>query len=448
MKIYREPVYSDPWTKMCHEEWNLDWVREHFKDERSKYRGRAILVKLDELERQVDGYVVKNWEHPGQEFFLPEQKKFSCVESTLKQLHKNITRSADNPFFEYLQRQTALYERLNDSDAFGFYALYFDLTGEPLYLVQFPPLPLFKLSLYSSVGGLYRDKDYKLTWLELRQLLNKTHILVAGASVASATAFSLLGDLRPTYLSIGDPKPPNSTNFNRTAYNIHDVMVDESKAIAFARHVHAQDPTQILYLAPAGFTPADFPSLVGSRGLAPPPDLLIEAVDDIKVKVALLKFAQAARLPTIMVADVGSVAQNNFLSPSDLDRGLGVVLGLKNDQLDELMSLDFTMAAAMMTGLDDALHDEVGHFVKGDKNSPCGETVPQLGSTSQAAAAIATEAAIRYLIAAKLKQEQDFPWRRISFDKKRLKLKRLDRPTLLASVLNLTAARKLKSALK
>jgi hypothetical protein len=452
MKIYSSPqtqAADSPdekiWAQLCAREFNLRWVKNQHTA-RTHYAGKPWLLELSQIEKTREGFFLQN--DDGQQLLVARDKMFSVVDSTLKQLNKNVTREQSNPCFLYLQAEIEKYQRLADKDEYGFYVLYFDLCGAPLYLVQLPPLPLFKLSLYSSIGGLYRDRDYKLSWYTLRQLLCDTHILVAGASVAAATALAILGDLRPTYLTIGDPKPPNTTNFNRTPYNLHDVMSDESKVIAFARHVHAQDPTQILYLETAGLQMATLPNLVNTARAPRAPDLIIEAVDDVNIKIKLLKFAQQAQIPTIMLADVGSIAQTNFISPDDLAKKRGVVLGLSNEKLSQLLKLNFTMAAAMMTGLENAIHDEIGQFVKGDKNTPFGETVPQLGSTSQAVAALATESAIRYLITKKLDGARNFVWRRLTLDKKRLKLKRQKRQTLLAWGLNTVMQMKLQSDAK
>ncbi|MDR2369430.1 MAG: hypothetical protein LBD63_02275, partial [Mycoplasmataceae bacterium] len=213
-----------------------------------------------------------------------------------------------------------------------------------------------------------------------------------------------------------DPKKPNATNFNRTNYDVFDIAANESKAIAFARRIHRQDPTQIIYLEPHGFRPESFACHLDGDTHCPPVNLMIEAIDDIKGKVEILELAARQKIPIIQLADVGSKVQLNFNSPSDNETGKSVMFGVSKQKLRSLMNSDFTNAAAAFVGLDNAAFDEIGRFYLGKKNTPFGAVTPQLGSTAMAAAALATEKALRYLL--DKQHSPRFPYRRLIIDKK------------------------------
>ncbi|MDO5561168.1 MAG: ThiF family adenylyltransferase [bacterium] len=412
------------WQKIVNQDWDLKKIRRRLQHPRTFYTGRPQLFTAEEvfskniLVKKGRSYIL-NINQSTQK--ISAAQIVSVVASTHQQLKKIFTHNSRDPVCQYLVKEFLSYQYTADKKNFGFYAFYFDAQNNFVKAVQFPNLPTYKLSLVASGSALYRDQNYQKGWYEIRRIFNRTHVLVAGASVASVTAHMILRDARIGYLTIGDPKSPNATNFNRTAYDVFDVANDESKAIAFARQVHAQDPTQIIYLEPAGFSIKNFQKYISANKNYPAVDLVIEAIDNIFHKIDLLKIAQKNSLPIIQLADVGSIAEINFNNPNDLQTGKNLFLGISNKKLEVLLKKDFLTAAIYLVGLENAFSDEAGLFLKNKSDSPFKNTTPQMGSTTLVAAGMATEKALRYLI--DKKEKRNFNCKRLLFDKKNDQLK-------------------------
>lgn len=408
------------WKKIIDEDWNLEEVRRRLKHPRTKYIGRPLLFSALEvfrqkiLTRQDDGRFILNLPEGTQ--LIEAGQVLSVIDSTHQQLKKNLGTDKNDPVYQYLTKEFATYDHLTNKMRFGFFAFYFDCHNNFVHVVQFPNLPTYKLALVCSASALYRDQKYQQSWYQLRQRLNKSHVLVAGASVASTTAHALLRDSRLGALTIGDPKGPNATNFNRTAYDVGQVASGESKAICFVREVHAQDPTQIIYLEPTGFSKSNFSKYLAASKDYPAVDLVVEAIDDIFAKVEILKIAQKHQLPVVQIADVGSKAEVSFNNPQDAIKGKNLILGVSNKKLDQLLKKDFLAAAMYFVGLSNAVDDETGRFLKNKEGTPFTKVTPQMGSTSLVAAGMATEKIIRYLINREL--NINFAYKRIIYDKK------------------------------
>ena len=408
------------WNLIIKRDWSLDFARRHLANDKTFYAGRPLLFSAAEVFQKKILTFKKNQiilKLDGKTQEISPQQNLSVINSTFAQLEKILDqKSSSDPVNKYLRREFKNYHQLKNKKRYGFYAFYFTRSLSLEAVVQFPELPVYKLALVASSGPLYNNRQQNKSWYEVRRLFNHSHVLVAGASVASRTASSLLRDGRIGYLTIGDPKPPNATNFNRTNYDVFDVATDESKAIAFARQIHRQDPTQIIYLEPKGFSINNFAKYLRPARGVPKVDLVVEAVDNILQKIEILKIAQKNQLPIMQIADVGSKAIISFNNPNDWNSGKSLVLGLNNHKLQKLLEKNFLAAAVYFVGLGNAAEDEVGDFIKTKKGTPFSNTTPQMGSTAGAAAAMATEKILRYLL--DKNHSPNFAYRRIVFDKK------------------------------
>ena len=426
---------SQLWQEIITSEWHLDFVREKLRDPTTVYPGRPLLLSNSEvmaarlfdlsdahLSVRVAGY----------DLAIKSAQILSVVESTFAKLLENLTDS-DGIIGQYLAQEWATYQSLNDKRAYGFYAFYFDRAAQFEAAVQFPSLPVYKLALTCSASQLYQDKDYLHSWLENRFIFNRAHVLVAGASVASVTAETLIRDGRLGYVTIGDPKPPNVTNFNRTAYDVFDIASDDnSKAISFARRMHRQDPTQIIYLEPRGLKAENFLADLCAPA-RPAVDLVVEALDDINLKLEIINLCGQVGVPLVAVSDVGSKAQLTFRDSWARQRGDSLVFGLNDRKLQQLLEHDFLQAAAYIVGLENALGDEIGRYLKGLKNTPFGASTPQLGSTAQVAAGQAAEEILRFLL--NRDQNPFFAAKRLTIDKKNHRLWIRQKPSLKEKIL-------------
>lgn len=422
---------SQIWQNIIATDWNLDCIIKKMQDPLTFYENRPVILSAKKLkERKLldfNGHKMAV-KLNDKEIVIRKKQIVSIIDSTHAQLKKNLTEDLNDPVCQYLHAEWQRYDNLKDKNEFGFFVFYFDRVGNFESLVHFPELPIFKLALTCSGSQLYQDDNYQMSWYQTRSILNNVHVLVAGASVASLAASTLVRDGRIGYLSIGDPKGPNATNFNRTTYDCLDVAKAESKAIAFARQMHRQDPTQIIYLEKNGFNEENiFTFLQKSKKV----DLILEAVDNLAEKVKILKIAQRGKTPVIQIADIGSKAALSF---NDLKNN-NLFFGLRNERLESLLKNDFLSAAAYLLGLDNAIDDELGRFLQGKINTPFGKATPQLGSTASVAAGMAAEKAIRFII--NKEKKSSFDYRRVLYDKKNNKLRNLNFTPLKALLIDL-----------
>lgn len=424
------------WQEIITTDWNLAVVQARQQDPATFYPGKPVLLSAQEIfALRLFDFSDAHLSTPvaGQNLTLDPRKFYSLVDSTHAKLQENLTDDA-GPVGQYLRAEFARYDSLVDKRQYGFYAFYFTRTGELEAIVQFPELPTYKLALCCSTSQLLQDEHYRRPWLENRQLFNRTHVLVAGASVASVTAENLIRDGRLGYLTIGDPKGPNATNLNRTAYDVLDIASGEPKAIGFARHIHRQDPTQILYLCPEGFNAQNLSNYCFHPD-RPRVDLVVEAIDSLQQKLEILQVIPQLQLPMVQISDVGSKAQLTFKNFDDAAQGQSMVFGLADDKLQALLKEDFIQVAAYFVGLENSLDDEIGKFIQGDKNTPFGNVTPQMGSTAAVAAGLASEKILRFLL--DRGQQPYFAHRQIVIDKKHNTFKEFDEPSLKARLLGL-----------
>jgi len=432
------------WQELITNEWNLSFVRDKLAHPATFYPGRPILMSWEEVASArifdlSDQHLSVNF--AGQTFENVGGKFYTLVESTYAKLKENLS-TDKGPVARYLAEQFSVWEHLTDKMNYGFFGFYFTRTGQLEAVVQFPPLPAWKLALNSSPGQLLQDRAYSISWLEARLIFARAHVLVAGASVASATAENLIRDGRIGYLSIGDPKGPNVTNFNRTNYDVLDAASHDTKSVDFARRLHRQDPTQIIYLSADGFHRENLTVWLTGGITGQKVDVVVEAIDTLKDKLAILEIARKENVAVVAVSDVGSIAQLTFQNSDAAKRGESLVFGLGDDKLQAMLSGDFLQVAARMVGLENAVRDEMGLYVRGQKITPFGVAMPQLGSTACVAAGVASEKILRFL----LERERHFTFRRLTFDKKNVCARAYHRPSIKECVLSLLFALKSKSA--
>lgn len=430
------------WRELISEDWNFAVAREKLNNPRTQYPGRPVLLSAAEV---ADARVFDLSDSHlsvrlgGQTLDNVTGKFYSLIDSTYAKLQENLSVTS-GPIYDYLTHEWQKWATLTDKLTYGFFAFYFARNGELEAVVQFPPLPAWKLALCSSPGQLLQNKNYTSTWLEARQIFARAHVLVAGASVASATAENLIRDGRIGYVTIGDPKGPNATNFNRTNYDVIDIGSEETKAVCFARRLHRQDPTQVIYLNQEGFNRSNITDwLTGQHGTKPV-DVAVEAIDTLMDKLAIVELAGNLNIPVVQVSDVGSIAQLTFINAGARARGESLVFGLSDDKLQALLAKDFLQVAARMVGLENAIKDELGRYVSGKKNTPFGVAMPQLGSTANVAAGIASEKILRYLLESP--NGDSFEYRRITIDKKNNQFRSYHTPSIKERALALVMAAK------
>lgn len=401
--------------KMVEEDWNLARIVKENLHFRTKYFGRPEFFSSDDWRTGKLSWRNDDWktmvhvvsEETGCEYDLKVSHYRSLVKGVFQQLLDKLVPDIGDPVYGYLQESFDLFHQ--NQESYGVWVLYYNHYGEPLELIQFPEVPVWKLGLIVSNGGLIQDEKHEKNWYQIREIFNQQHLLVAGASVASAGALHAWRLIRPKAITLADPKPANVTTFNRTNYTYRDLICyasgrEDSKAIALARQIHEQDPFQTVYVFPEGITEENFHDfLLGSKDgkvMSPVGNFLLEAIDHPGLKRMILTKAAQAGIPSIQLGDMGSKAMNTYLNPKELTAGQSPFLGVSNDELDFIFSnpKNFALLAALVSGPAKLMNAyESSEFMQGRPHSPFW-AVPQLGSTAAITGAMAAETAARYLL--------------------------------------------------
>jgi hypothetical protein len=140
-----------------------------------------------------------------------------------------------------------------------------------------------------------RNKNF-ITSEEQEKLYNTT-IGIAGLSVGSniAIALSLMGACRK--IKIADPDVIAPSNLNRIITDFTNVGIN--KAVVIARYIYQVNPYAEIEIFEEGINKKNIKEFL--KGL----DILIEELDDIKIKIEIRKLARRKKIPVIMATDNG-----------------------------------------------------------------------------------------------------------------------------------------------
>lgn len=123
---------------------------------------------------------------------------------------------------------------------------------------------------------------------------------IAGLSVGSHAAFTLTIMGGGGLLKLADPDTLSASNLNRVRYDF--TQIGKSKAILTADGIKKINPYSKLQIYPNGINENNITDF-----LAGPPkiNVLVEEVDDLKLKFELRFFAKKHRIPVVMATDNG-----------------------------------------------------------------------------------------------------------------------------------------------
>jgi molybdopterin/thiamine biosynthesis adenylyltransferase len=140
-----------------------------------------------------------------------------------------------------------------------------------------------------------RNKNF-ITSEEQEKLYNTT-IGIAGLSVGSniAIALSLMGACRK--IKIADPDVIAPSNLNRIITDFTNIGIN--KAVVIARYIYQVNPYAEIEIFEEGINKKNIKEFL--KGL----DILIEELDDIKIKIEIRKLARRKKIPVIMATDNG-----------------------------------------------------------------------------------------------------------------------------------------------
>ncbi|KKW42957.1 MAG: hypothetical protein UY92_C0002G0074 [Candidatus Magasanikbacteria bacterium GW2011_GWA2_56_11] len=376
---------------------------------------------------RADGAAVVTFED-GQALVIPRERQYDLIPATLFGLNERLTLSATSPVIDETGRTLREafndeWERYNEILAtavgpvhdYGYYAVY-GARGE---LVRYAPPEWHRLVAVASSSTLLGDPEGKLNWQEVRRVFETTVVAVAGASVGSTVAHNAIMDMRPRALKIADKSVYKMENMNRVRIGYADMVLPRSevkhefdpglrnKALAVAEQVYAIDPYIDIFVYAEGISAGTVGTFFAGGEGEPPADVLVEEVDDPRIKLLLREEARRRRLPVVMVTDAGSAVQLDILR-YDLEAGLPLTYGTSDEELYARMEavydnpgnreIFFNFVEALVGA--DYRQGEMAGILAGKREVPTSTIIPQLGSTAAMAGAVAAEAVARLRLGA------------------------------------------------
>ena len=266
-------------------------------------------------------------------------------------------------------------------------------------LVRFAPMFWHRLTLISRNSLLLRDPKMKKDWREIRQIFESAVIAVAGCSVGGNIIHAIVQDLRPLHIKIADSKEFKISNANRVKITYKDI--GQNKAFTVAEQIHAIDPFIKISVYHQGIGLNNSKKNIqhfinGCPAIEEPKaTLIIDEIDDLKMKLEIRKEARKAKIPVIMATDIGSAVLLD-IRRYDIDPLLPFAPDVADKKLEKLADeKDFYGFFKAIVGIKN-LPDEFKSVL--DEQPPLFNGAPQLGSTAMVAGGIAAEAAARILL--------------------------------------------------
>ncbi len=354
---------------------------------------------------------------------IPAEKQFDLTQATIFGLNERLTMSATSPVIDksgktlrdefnleweiYAQKLFAVDGGYLD---YGFYAYY----KERNELVRYcPPFWHHVVSVASS-SKLLADKKNSLSWAQIRNLFENTTIAVAGCSVGSSVIHSAIMDMRPKNIKIADKSVYKMENINRVRLGYAEMVKSQAertsaadlslknKAKVIAAQLYAIDPFLNVYIYDEGIDEKNIESFLGEKDGEPKTDVVVEEVDDPRIKIFIRQEARRRGLPVVMVTDIGSAVQLDVLR-YDKDKNLPLSFGISDEELIAKMEKVYEEAGNRKAFFEfvDALigkdyrHGELNEIIEQRVEIPTSTIIPQLGSTVAMAGAIAAECVAR-----------------------------------------------------
>jgi len=288
---------------------------------------------------------------------------------------------------------------------------YYERTND---LVRFCDPFWHRVVACASSSKLITEPEQKLTWAEIRNIFENTTVAICGGSVGNNVLHSTVMDLRPQHVKIADKSLYKIENINRVRLTYTDVVYSNqfrksrtetllrNKAEVSAMQLYSIDPFLMVHAYPEGITQANIDRFFDGSKDEPKADIIVDEVDDPRIKVLLREEARKRRIPLIMVTDVGSSVQLDVLR-YDLDPHLFLTYGATDQALYAAVEeceqkpgnreaffrfVDTLIGAEYRRG-------ELERIILEKSEIPTATMIPQLGSTAAVAGGIAAEAIAR-----------------------------------------------------
>jgi hypothetical protein len=312
----------------------------------------------------------------------------------------------DEELARYMDLVEAAQERGDWEPDYGTYVL--DHHRRDLYLIA--PEFWHRLGLVTNNAKLLTDPQGHLSWGQIRAILDRAVIGFAGASVGGNILEGAAREIRFRHAKVADPDWVEITNLNRLERgSLHWLvgarsrrqdprnpfeLVRMNKAELAAYEQQLVDPYARWFVYPEGLhadTMERF--LLGDGAHEPRLDVLVEEMDDYRLKTEVRRLCRLHGIDVLMLSDLGHRVQAQ-LQPFGREPGLALGYRIGDPELDRL--LDRAMASgeredrlAFMAGLcgDDFAVDEFAAWVAGRGEQPT-SSLPQSGATAMGSGGI------------------------------------------------------------
>ncbi len=402
-------------------------------------------IRLFDLSRRDSSAAVR-FLFEGAELKLPEgwitfgrESCFDMLPHTMELLNERLVRAEASPILEsgctLRQEFEAEYRhyRRHAERVFPAAMHYGVLAYYPTrrHVVRYAPARWHRLALIATAGSLYQHACESWSWEKIQETLASTVVAVAGCSVGSSVIHALAMDLRPRAIKIADRSRYKLENMNRVRVGYAEFIAPgwnnlepNFKAPTVKEQLLAIDPFMQIFTYEQGVDERAINGFLGGNSTEPKVQVVVDEIDDPRIKILLRAKARERRLPLIMVTDIGSAVQLD-VRRFDLDPTLTLTHAAADDVLYR------TCEAALANPSDrsaffafvDALigtayrRDELGAILNGSLPRPSETMFPQLGSTVAVAGGLAAETIAR------LRLGYEYPARAL-FNKRSLSVSR------------------------
>ncbi|EKE06628.1 MAG: UBA/ThiF-type NAD/FAD binding protein [uncultured bacterium] len=374
----------------------------------------------------------------GDNFYeIPESNQFDLTQATIFGLNERLTMSATSPVLsdgetlrdKFNEEWEKYGEELTDEQSdfnYGVYAYY----QEKNHLVRYSSEYWHRTVSIASSSTLILDPDRKKTWREIREIFENTVVGVVGCSVGSNIAHNIVMDLRPKNLKLADKSLFKMENINRVRLGYSDIVKANSekngisdtalknKATSIADQMYAIDPFLNIYVYNEGLNDTNISDFFDGGDGEPKIDILVEEVDDPRIKLKLREEARKRSIPLVMASDLGSCVQIDICR-YDLDNKESYSYGISDEKLLKATEAVYSNPGDRKTFFEfvDALvgtdyrQDELKDIINEESEIPTSTIIPQLGSTAAVGGGIMAE------LVARIRLGYNFS-RRMIFNKK------------------------------
>lgn len=354
---------------------------------------------------------------------IPPDHQFDLTQATIFGLNERLTSSATSPITG--KRKRTLRDEFNDEWEtytralekaqahrldYGVYAYY----RQRNHLVRYCPAYWHRVVSIASNSKLIADPKSAYTWKEIRDIFEHTTVAIAGGSVGNNIMHGAVMDLRPQHVKIADKSIYKMENINRVRLNYWDVVQSNknrlhasdtllrNKAEVMASQLYAIDPYLNVHIYNEGVHKKNINRFLGASKGEPQADIVIEEVDDPRIKLLIREEARKRKIPLIMASDMGSCIQLDILR-YDKKQTLPLTYGTRDDKLYASMEAVYENPSnreIFFQFVDDLIgtdyrQDELKKIIEGKTEIPTSTIIPQLGSTAAVAGGMVAETICR-----------------------------------------------------